>query len=248
MEFFYEISLDLTDYLRLLSFRQMPQESVPQLPHPVSTTGFKAPRIRRTHRTPPPQVRPRRAPLADDERHRGDKNCPVCLEPILRRPQHICLPCGHQMHGTCAFGLLNLPVLGASAMVRCPLCRAFLDRYDIETMGIPVGPRDLAGVERRCLAVRRLAQPFSATENTKTTEVSALVRRCRGGRASDGFIYNIAILPIERALYHRRNLANQIKDQMRLSPTRDYPIADFVDLALECHVTVLIKTASIHYE
>ena len=93
---------------------------VPQVPTPVSTAEFPDRSPRATGRS---------RPARGEKRTRTDC-CPVCLEPETCGARLLALPCGHTMHRLCAFALLTAPILGARSMLRRPLCRQSLDRYD----------------------------------------------------------------------------------------------------------------------
>lgn len=238
---------DLTDSMGYMGgspptaniFVRRPSTVVPQIPRPLSTSGFPLARrscSKRWRETDPPTARSFQA-----------ENCPVCLETVKAgSTADTVLPCGHHMHRACAYGLLTLPVLGADAMMRCPLCRCTLDRYDLEGMGLDVSPSQLRGIARRCDAVRALGAGggMTATYQPDYASVAQLVRTCAGARASDGFVYNTVLLSIERAIFHRRGLAKGIAAQLRRSPSasREDEL-DYIAGAVACHVQVLAETS-----
>ena len=71
-------------------------------------------------------------PDTGHKRKRGRRptgECSICLDPVLGRA--ITLPCGHVFHRICVFAILTTSTLGSDSMMRCPLCRYKLDRYDV---------------------------------------------------------------------------------------------------------------------
>ena len=58
--------------------------------------------------------------------------CSICIESVNRLAHAILLPCGHCFHRTCIFSVLTTSTLGSNSMMRCPLCRHMLDRYDLQ--------------------------------------------------------------------------------------------------------------------
>jgi hypothetical protein len=212
---------------------------VPQIPRPLSTTGFPLPRLR--------LLRPARS----NKRGRcaggggaGGADCSVCLEPV-RGATGSRLPCGHRLHQRCLYGLLTLPVLGAGGMMRCPMCRYALDRYDLrDAIGLDVSPSQLRCVARRCDAMRALCggggHPSPPSDHGT---VATLVRRLAVARASDGFCYNTALLCLDRALFHRRGLVVGLAGQLAQEFNGSMDATDFINNAVACHVKVLMNTA-----
>lgn len=206
-------------------------------PRALSTAAFPDPGTRaadnRQSRSLAGSSMAAQAATTTKKRRRGPpagEACCVCLDPLLgggptpRRPLE--LPaCGHHLHRRCLFGLLVGNSLGAEAMVRCPLCRATVDRHDCTQMGLDVRPSALCAAARRCAAVRRLADGAvqwrdgepAASRRPATDIVADLVGQCAGTRASDGFVYNCSVLCLDRALYHRRGLVLSLATEIRLS-------------------------------
>jgi hypothetical protein len=67
------------------------------------------------------------------KRTRSDQcgHCSICIEHIKQMTRAISLPCGHCFHRICIFAVLTTSTLGSNSMMRCPLCRYRLDRYDL---------------------------------------------------------------------------------------------------------------------
>ena len=204
---------------------------VPQVPTPVTTCDF------------PDRTAARRG------RKRSRDCCPVCLEVAGCVSSLTTLPCGHSLHRLCAFALLTAPVLGARSMLRCPLCRHPIDRHDAAAMGCDVSPRHLGKAASRCDSLRRLVSGGNtwATGGALTQPPSSLVARlvlnCEGTDATDGFVYNIAVLALERALFHRRTFSQSLDSQLRAPRNASFDPLEFVATSLACHVEVLMRTA-----
>lgn len=129
--------------------------------------------------------------------------------------------------------------------MRCPLCRYALDRYDLRGMGFDVHPSHLRVIGRRCAAVRALGSGGGMTGAFRPdyARVAALVGAAAGTRSSDGFVYNTAVLALERAVYHRRGIVRGIADQLRAGGVAGAETAEFVACSVACHVQVLMETA-----
>ena len=205
---------------------------IPQLPVPMSTIDF--PDKRRGRRA---RKRLRTAALLASD-------CAVCLEDLPSSA--LPLPCGHRFHRACIFAVLTSPVLGACSMMRCPMCRAAVDRHDLGAMGFDVSPRRLALAHSRCVSLRCLAVgigPFAGHLPVLRT-ISLLVRQCADTEAVDGFLYNAAVLAIERSLFHRINLAKSIEVQLQAPRNRRFEPVEFIRTSVACHVEVLMHTAT----
>lgn len=136
----------------------------PRVPRPISTATFPD----RT-RPPPPRVNKqarvcrryrRRGKVVTQsvlrKRLRNEESCAICLEtvtPVFGAT----LPCHHTFHRLCLFSVLTAPALGSNSMLRCPLCRASVDRHDLAAMGCDVSPSRLVIADRRCNALGQLA-------------------------------------------------------------------------------------------
>lgn len=160
--------------------------------------------------------------------------------------------CGHELHAGCLWGILPSLCLGAESMMRCPLCRHPIDRYDLIAMGYGdtvTHPRQLAAVAQRCHAFRSLVTPEGGSSAVLTgvprsTLTARLVQRCASLTARDGFVYNTCVLPLERMLHHKQNFANSLHLQLStLHRSGPYDRCAFIDSSLACHVDVLIHTA-----
>ena len=199
---------------------------VPQLPSPISTSDF------------PDRRRPRKR-----SRPVPDADCAICLESARRGAPTLSLPCAHTFHRTCLFAVLTAPVLGACSMLRCPMCRSSVDRYDLRAMDLDVSPDRLALAQRRCHGLRRIATGHPAAPPTAVT-VARLVRRCAATDAVDGFLYNTAVLALERSLFHRLQLARSLEMQLHAPRNRRFDVVEFIRTTVACHVEVLIRTAT----
>jgi hypothetical protein len=126
------------------------------------------------------------------------------------------------------------------------MCRGEVDRYDLQAMGLDAAPRRLRGIARRCAALRSLSGGavghLAASMGEPSVCVTArLVRRCRRLLAEDGFIYNCALLSLERAIHHRRLFQRTLDAQLRYA-SADTDVVEMIRTNLACHVEVLIKT------
>jgi hypothetical protein len=211
--------------------------------HPTAVTTADFPDVSRP--PAPASVRGRKRP-------RGVQCC-ICLESVAPSDRRqIRLPCGHAFHGVCAYNLLNGAGPGAGSMMRCPLCRRCVDRYDLQGILGPerVGPTALRRVSRCCSSFRSLLTGAFAHAPAPAAQVAArLVQRCSQTQAADGFVYNCCVLAIDRALFHRCNLVRVIDAQLRdrRAGERGAPldVCAFVDNTVACHLEVLMRTAAV---
>lgn len=170
--------------------------------------------------------------------------CSICLENIASATA-VQLPCMHSLHRLCICALHGNTVMGARSMVRCPNCRYELDRYDLLRMGYRAHPRQLAVIALRCQSIRLLASGAVADTGVYHMErIGRLIMRCRDTDASDGLIYNVALLSLERSLHHRKQFMWSISYQVDNTkpPTEEEYVN--IQVALECHIEVLIKSAN----
>lgn len=207
-----------------------PSHFIPQVPTPISTSDFP------DH--PPPRGATVRTRNGRGKRSRGDC-CPVCLELAGTAANLITMPCAHTMHRLCVFALLTAPVLGARSMLRCPMCRYTLDKYDVAAMGCDVSPRRLSLASRRCNSLRQL------TLGSDHGSLAKLVRECSTTEAVDGFIYNAVVLSLERAIFHRLAFVRSLESQLRAPRNAAFGVAEFVESSLACHIEVLIRTTNV---
>lgn len=179
----------------------------PPPPGPVTTADFPD--------DAPPARRPARKRPADD----GDAECCcICLDPLRAAAAVTLPPCAHRVHTACLCGVEPGAGVGGDAAVRCPLCRAPLDRHALGAMGFAVAPGDLRACEARCGALRHLrdgtgwtaAAPSEAPGRT----LARLVGACRRLGMRDGLVYNVCVLGLERACYHRRSLAASLAAEL----------------------------------
>lgn len=169
-----------------------------------------------------PRICRKRCRVAPDT----DTNCSICLE-SMDRNNAVQLPCKHYLHVLCMVSLLPGMALGSRSMVRCPMCRYDIDRYDLGTMGFPVRVRDIVSAGTKCKTIRELRNE----QNRTCDQVARLVRTSYQTCATDGLVYNVCVLSIERALRHRRMFMQSINLVTRLEE---------IELSLACHLTVLM--------
>lgn len=218
--------------------RTLPQ-FIPQIPQPLTTTGFPLPRFSGRCMTGGSEPSAKRMRMVDG----SIPVCPICLEDVTTA--WICLPCGHRMHRICAYGLLTMPALGSGGMMRCPMCRDTIDRYDLKGMGFDVLPSQLCRIAGRCDAVRALGSGggMDAGMRPNYNRVARLVRQSSGTRASDGFVYNTALLAIERAIFHRKGLVLSLADQLVRPNSTSFDVTTFIDGVVKSHIEVLMGSA-----
>lgn len=72
--------------------------------------------------------------------------------------------------------------------------------------------------------------------------VARLVRTCSRVQADDGFVYNCALLALERAVFHRKSFMQTIEHQLHTARSTSNPV-DIITNSLACHIEVLIKTS-----
>ena len=225
----------------------MPRMHMPldmQIPTPVCTSDFpdelpfvKKPRSNST------RTRPKR-------RRTTTCDCCICLDPMTSISS-VAWPCKHELHRLCLFSLMNYPVLGERSMVHCPLCRDSLDRYDIrERIGCDVSVKRMAQTALRCDRLRKLTNGSCASTAMGSSQplsrvVAQLVQGCRSMTADDGFVYNVAILAIDRAILHRKNFARSLEMQLRSPRSQDLDTMEFIQSNLACHIQVLIRTSMV---
>jgi hypothetical protein len=176
-------------------------------------------------------------------------DCVICLEPVVGATTLLTLPCGHAFHRVCVFAVLTAPVLGACSMFRCPMCRASVDRHDLGALGVDVSPHRLCLAQQRCDSLRRLVAGVQTPHHQQLPvmhAVATLVRRCTATEAVDGFLYNVAVLAIERTLFHRINLIRSLETQLRAPRNRRFDPVEFIRTSLACHVEHLIRTATMN--
>jgi hypothetical protein len=197
-------------------------------------------RPRRHSIIPPNLSKRRRVPQEEDG------CCCICLEPLGTGTASLLgqLPgCNHVFHNHCLWGVLNSATLGASSMMRCPLCRSPIDRHDLAGMGWNVKPRTLRCVASACNAYRSLLESHHAVP--RGTFVAKAILAAASLTAADGFVYNTCVLALERMLRHKRSLVQSIKQQLgSRHRSRMFDRCDFIDSCLACHVDVLIHTAN----
>jgi hypothetical protein len=219
---------------------------IPQLPTPVCTSDFPDP----CTEDPPPGKQQYKPSGGRGRRKRVRPNTPdccICLEPVLHHAA--VLPCKHELHRNCLFSLVTYPVLGARSMVHCPMCRYALDRYDLRGMGCDVSVQRLVRTAQRCACLRQLANGSCATLAAGTAEpvsriVAHMVQSCGDVTADDGFVYNTAVLALDRAIMHRHNFVTSLAAQLQCPRNASLDPMDFITRNLTCHLEVLMRTAT----
>lgn len=227
------------------------------MPSPISTVDFPLPTaVRRTKRkrTLPALARQRgRTIVQFSGSYQAPETCCVCLDGLLlTAADEVELPgCRHRLHSRCLWAVLTGPSLGADSMMRCPMCRQALDRYDLRDMGCAVGPADLRCLAQACHAFRSLLTSRTGRLHAEdpvahATQVAHAIRQAATLTARDGFVYNTCILSLERMLDHKLQFVNTLAVQLSVQRRGVWPagaVTDFVDSALACHVDVLRATA-----
>lgn len=214
---------------------------VPMLPTPVTTSNFPDHGADNVH----PNSGRRRRKRA---RRQDVLDCSICLEPLHH--EVATLPCKHQLHRRCLFSLTTYPVLGARSMVHCPMCRYALDRYDLrDALGCEVSVSRMKHTADRCGYLRTLTNgtcsaTAAALSQATTTMVANLVAGCQSMTADDGFVYNVAVLAIDRAISHRQNFVTSLRMQLECPRNRTLDTMEFIAGNLSCHIEVLMRTAS----
>lgn len=156
---------------------------------PIVTSDFKWNRI------PQRKKRTRSSHVHTTEKEK----CSICLDNV-RIHQSVLLPCSHSFHFKCITAVLPNAALGARSMLRCPLCRFELDRHNLAFMGFDVSVSYLKTVSLRCDSIRLLNNGRIKTP----AELATLINNSYRANFADGFLYNVCILPIERAIQHRK--------------------------------------------
>lgn len=212
---------------------------IPQIPTPVCTSDFPD--------TPDPlpvtsKVLAVRCPTKR-KRTGTCQDCCICLETVSPNIAAT-LPCGHAFHRLCLFSLMTYPVLGARSMVHCPMCRYALDRYDIRPI-CDVSVRRMLQAAQRCKSLRKLINGCHASNVEPSFRVVAkLIQDCQTTTADDGFVYNVALLAIDRALSHHLNFARTLAMQFQSPHNQQHDPLEFISQNLACHVEVLMRTAN----
>lgn len=116
----------------------------------------------------------------------------------------------------------------------CPLCREAIHRDTLQLMGLPVGVPELKQNINRCKGVVQLISGKVRNEQA----LCKWLRHLRGLQTADGFIRSACTLHIERAIFHKSHLAEQLQ-QMSTSRTGD-DLYELYCVSIACHVEVLI--------
>ena len=150
----------------------------------------------------------------------ANETCCVCLEEFHVLPTAV-LACHHVLHEPCLWGLQTNNTLGASSMMRCPLCRHPLDRHSLTAMGYDVRPSQLRRIGRACHAFRSLMMNDSWRHRCPCARRKSLVQAivdCRSLTALDGFLYNTCLCALERMLQHKTLIVHTLESQLRHPP------------------------------
>ena len=215
--------------------------AIPQLPTPVCTSDFPDGGRKRPRAAPgPAAVSPAKRPCNPA----AVADCCICLEPLGGSSEPATLPCKHSLHRLCLFSLMTYPVLGARSMVRCPMCRYAVDRYDISGICDVSVPR-IVSAARRCANLRKLTNGGCSSAQQSSFQVAArLIQGCNKMTADDGFVYNVAVLAIDRAVTHRLSFARTLALQLKAPRNRIHDPVEFIAENLACHVEVLMRTSN----
>lgn len=217
---------------------------VDSVSHPFMTPGPV------TTREFPPAKQPQYSKRILDD-HEVDKSvCPVCLEDLCHG---VCrLFCDHRLHHHCFWGILPINTRGADAMVRCPMCRATVDRDTLRLLGYDVSVTHLAVVGRACRDYRDLLHGSTSTLPQYHVSPSPerrmdLVRRilsCGRLEPADGLLYNVCVLPLDRMIADKHAFMASLSIQLATAPASIDP-KELIDTATAVHVDVLLHTAHI---
>ena len=218
---------------------------VPQLPTPVSTADFPDSGAMSLMPSRSPHTRPTTTSrcATKRKRHVPAPDCCIYLETVSSGLAAT-LPCEHVLHRLCLFSLMNSPVLGALSMVRCPLCRYAIDRYDLRGTCDVTVPRVIQ-TAKRCAGIRLLTNGYHLSPVDPPSRIVArLIQDCKDTSADDGFVYNIAILSIERAISHRLRFVQTLAMQLQAPQNQLHDPLEFISENLACHVEVLMRVAN----
>lgn len=196
-------------------------------PMPFETSSFPITRPCQTKRT----------------RFDEDGYCPICLD-VLGSDKVTTLPCGHKLHYKCCMALVPVyNVLGSLSMQRCPMCRTEISTEDIPAIiGCPTANsvNFLIMAHRRATFTRHV---FCSSGYANSENKYAIVKQLNKTRSSDGFVYNTALLCLDRMIQNKIGFCNLLTYMLR---TQWEHIADecvFIDTHLAGHVDFLMHTS-----
>lgn len=210
-----------------------PQSPASSFPEPYTTALF-----------PKPAMTKKRKKCTTDD----DECCVICLESL--NCESLRLVCGHHFHRHCILALLPCAdVYGERSMLRCPVCRETIVLEDLPAiLGVPGLLRcsSLVQIHRRVALMRSLfpSLPSWYVRNPATAPPPHRVVKALSSVSDvDGFVYNTALLCIERSLVHRFLFQRFIQFMIN-SGGGGHPrdTHDFVSTHLTGHVEFLIKT------
>lgn len=112
-------------------------------------------------------------------------------------------------------------------------------------MGYDAIPSRLILTQRRCNGLRRLA---CGVPRTSTQSVAKLVQQCADTTAADGLFYNVSILALERALFHRITFRRSLEYDLGQSRNHAFDQWQFIQSSLACHIDVLMHTSNVTTE
>lgn len=215
------------------------------IPGPITTREFPFPGGKK-----PPYLKR----SADADRG-GDTTacCPICLDPLTCG---VCrLFCDHRLHHQCLWGILPVSALGGCTMLRCPMCRATMDRYTLRLLGYDVSVPNLRVVSRGCQDFRDMlhVNPMmgllqvdggqSPNPDSRRRMVHRILNTCLLGPA-DGFLYNVCVLAIDRMIADKRSFATNLRVQVATADACT-DVHALVQAAVACHVDVLIHASHV---
>ena len=181
------IPTDFSTEIMQLILQQAPDLIENRIPTPVDTTASPSTQNRRIFK--------------NVQRCVSDVlTCGICLERMHKKAK-FCksatqLPCCKQhLHVTCLFSLVPPPTLGAAAVVSCPFCRHSMHLEILEQMGINVRPTALIFAAKIANAIQQLQQKSSKCVRQFSETLSVASKYT----VVDGFIYNCAMINIDRA-------------------------------------------------
>lgn len=127
-------------------------------------------------------------------------------------------------------------------MIRCPMCRYSVDRYDLRTMGYNVSPLELKRIARGCTAFRFLMHSHQSV--LRLSQVAHAIQDASSLTAKDGFIFNTCLLSLHRMIFQKASFAESLHAQLQLHRNPPLDRCSFISSSLACHVDVLMHTSN----
>lgn len=163
--------------------------------------------------------------------------CPCCLETI--GSAGIVLKCGHPIHTDCFYRLL--PTMHTHILsVSCPMCRVKVQPEDISSLlnAQLVTVKGLLRTHRACRAMQRIRNPPLVYKSfVKDFCLATDVQ------ASDGIVYNVFLINIDRSIQWKKMLMPCIGKSIRGNPHK-CPL-EIVSEMIEAHTSTLLHSDSI---